>query len=140
VSALHAVRVEIDYETASVSRLLIFFPNYIAASDYALNLDSTVNIALTPTPANGDLSTVLVGNRIFNGGIAPIPSNAIAILLPLSFVELFANVFSNSVVYFRPIQSYLTNLDGSSVSVSLNPLPIDALFYGLAFPFLAPAF
>ena len=133
MSPLHAVRAEIDYETPSVLRLLIIFPNYITASDYIMKLDGTINLATTPTPTNGDLSTTLVGNRIVSYGVLPFPPNAIAILLPLSLLQTFSDAISDGTIYFRPIESYLTNSDGSVVEMSSSPLLIDVVYYGLIF-------
>ena len=131
MSPLHAVRAEIDSVSPTVLRLQIIFPNYIVASDYILKLDGTINLATTPTPTNGDLSTTLVGNRIVSYGVLPFPPNALAMLLPLSLLQTFSNAISDGIIYFRPIESYLTNSDGSVVEMSLTPLPIDVVHYGL---------
>ena len=133
MSPLQAVRVEIDFFTPTVPRMTIYFPAYVVASDYKLNL-CPIDLASSPTPANGNLSTVLVGDRIYaeRGNLLPVPSNAIAILLPPTLLEPFANAIKAGTIYFRPSERFLTNRDGSTVTMSLNPLPIDIIYDGLS--------
>ena len=133
VSPLHALRVELELlEQTQLPQLTIFFPEYIVAADYNLELGS-INIATSPTPTNGDLTSTLVGTRVYLNGlnILPFPPNAIAVFLPPTLLEPFANIINNVTIYFRPTASYLKHTDGSVVDILLNPVPINVVNYGL---------
>ena len=130
MSPLHAVRVELDFFTPSVTRMTIYFPAYVVASDYNLNL-GTISLGTTETTTVGDLSVVLVGNQIFSGHLLPVYSNVIALMLPPTLLVPFASAIKNGTLYFRPSESYLNYLDGSAVTMSLNPLPMVIVYDGL---------